>query len=94
MLGTAVTGSFINFLYKQNLEKTLINADQPQHITELSNPNILIQTSHSASNELPIDLAQQVLLDTLSLGLFASAGICLISLLILWKVPPMVLFKR
>lgn len=94
MLGTAVTGSFINFLYKQNLEKTLINADQQQHITELSNPNILIQTSHSASNELPIDLAQQVLLDTLSVGLFASAGICLIALFILWKVPPMVLFKR
>ncbi|MBU0791980.1 MAG: MFS transporter, partial [Gammaproteobacteria bacterium] len=72
MLGTAITGSFINFIYKQNLEKTLINTGEIQYLNELSNPNILVQANQSISDKLPIGTAQQVLLDAISLGLFTS----------------------
>ncbi|MBJ7538620.1 MFS transporter [Marinomonas transparens] len=93
MLGTAITGSFIHFLYHQTLEKALINTGERAYLTELSDPNILLQAKQLAPSKLPLETAQQALLDALNLGWLALAVISLIALCVLWRVKPIILFK-
>lgn len=94
MLGTAIVGSMINWLYQHRLENALTSQKRLSDLNELSNPNALIQHSGIADQSSAVGLAQQALLDALSFSLFAAAFLCVISLVILWKMPPVKLFNK
>jgi len=94
MLGTAIVGSMINWLYQHRLENALTSQKMLSDLNELSNPNVLIQHSGIADQSSPVGLAQQALLDALSFSLFAAAFLCVISLVIIWKMPPAKLFNK
>lgn len=94
MLGTALTGSCITFIYHKNLEEKLRNMGELAYLSKLSNPNLLIQSNMLITNKELINTAKETLLNALSLGLIASAIISLLALVVIWRLNPILLFDK
>jgi predicted MFS family arabinose efflux permease len=86
LLGTAGMGVLVNLLYGAQLQRVFIAANHAEGIALYADPQALLHSTLEASPWL--DLARDALAQSVGVGLLLCAGIGVLALLILYRLPP------
>lgn len=86
LLGTAGMGVLVNLLYSANLQRVFLAADHAEGIAQYADPQALLHSNLVASPWL--DLARDALAQSVGVGLLLCAGIGVLALFILYRLPP------
>ena len=86
LLGTAGMGVLVNLLYSANVQRVFLAANHAEGIAVYADPQTLLHASLDASPWL--NLARDALAQSVGVGLLLCAGIGVLALFILYRLPP------
>jgi len=90
LLGTAAMGVLINLLYVSQLSQAFLAQGHERAIARYIDPQILLTSTvvDSAETHALLELARGALANSVGVGLLMCAGLGVIALLVLYRLPP------
>ena len=86
LLGTAGMGVLVNLLYSTHLQRVFLAAGHAEGIALYADPQVLLHANLDATPWL--ELARDALAQSVGVGLLLCAGIGVLALFILYRLPP------
>ncbi|WP_416427589.1 MFS transporter [Pseudomonas sp. App30] len=90
LLGTAVMGVLVKLLYASHLQGAFIAAGQPDALPRFIDPQVLLK---AGGDPALLQLARQALAQALGSGLLLCAGLGVLALWVLYRLPPVALTR-
>ena len=89
LLGTAGMGVLVNLLYSSNLQRLFIGQGHAEALPMFATPEVLLRPdSAMLEHGQWLDLARDALAQSVGAGLLLCAGIGVLALLVLYRLPP------
>ena len=89
LLGTAGMGVLVNLLYSSNLQRLFIGQGHAEALPLFATPEVLLRPdSAMLEHGQWLDLARDALAQSVGVGLLLCAGIGVLALLVLYRLPP------
>jgi EmrB/QacA subfamily drug resistance transporter len=93
LLGTAAMAVLVKLLYVSNLQRALIAAGQADAWPRLVDPQVLLQADH-LNTDSALLIARSALAQSVGVGLLVCAGLGVLALIVLYRLPPVTLHRR
>jgi len=90
LLGTAVMGVLVKLLYASHLQGAFVAAGHADALPRYIDPQVLLQAS---DDPVLLHLARQALAQALGSGLLLCAGLGVLALWVLYRLPPLALTR-
>ncbi|GFM64000.1 MFS transporter [Pseudomonas cichorii] len=89
LLGTAAMGVLVNLLYVTHLNRAFLAAGHESSIARYLNPQVLLTSTSADSGEAwqLLELAREALARSVGIGLLMCAGLGVLGLLVLYRLP-------
>jgi hypothetical protein len=88
LLGTAGMGVLVNLLYSANLQRLFIAQGHTDGLALYADPQILLRPAALLEHPQWLNLARDALAQSVGIGLLLCAGIGVLALFILNRLPP------
>ncbi|RMR01715.1 Arabinose efflux permease protein [Pseudomonas savastanoi pv. glycinea] len=89
LLGTAAMGVLVNLLYVSHLNRVFLAAGQEGELARYIDPQVLLNSTPAVGgNHQLLELARDALARSVGVGLLMCAGLGVIALLVLVRLPP------